>query len=111
MGGGGALRVGAEGDDRGGGGGPAPGLYRALRHAPLVFLVIDLAPAVHPHLEALAQEVDGRHADAVQPGGHLVSAASELAAGVDAEQGRPEGPTNPLTLDLHSEAPTPAVHP
>ena len=81
-------RIGPE-RDRGAGlaataGRAADDLHLALRLAALgVLLPVALAVAVDLDDQPLGQRVDDADADAVQPAGHLVAVAAELAAGVE----------------------------
>src|SRR4029077_19583644 len=77
------LRVRPEPHNGAGALGLADHLHAALGHAARELLVMNLSAPVHPDLQALAEEVDGRHADPVQARGDLVTAAAELAAGVE----------------------------
>src|SRR5262249_10198595 len=54
----------------------------ALRHAVLVALRPDVAASADLDLEPLAQSVDDRDSDAMQPAGHLIGRVFELASGV-----------------------------
>ncbi len=81
-------RVRPERDRRAGGppppGGVADDGHLALRPAALgVFLAVVHAVAVDLDDQALGERVDHRHTDAVEPTGHLVAIAAELAAGVE----------------------------
>ena len=53
---------------------------RPGRHAPFVFLLVDVAVAADLDFAPLRQEVDHGHAHAVQAAGGLVRALFELAA-------------------------------
>ena len=55
-------------------------LHRSRRNAPFVLLLIDVPVARDLHFAPLRQEVDDRHADAVQTAGGLVGTFLELAA-------------------------------
>ena len=99
------LRVRPEPDDRPGVVGLPHHLDRALRHAALELHVVHLPAAVDPDLELLAQEVDCRHAHAMQAGGHLVAAAAELSAGVEAGQDQFEGGHSFFLVDVDRDAP------
>ena len=57
-------------------------LERGVGHAVVIGLRVDVALALHLDLELVRERVDDRAADAVQAAGHRVSAAAELAAGV-----------------------------
>jgi len=46
-------------------------------------VAIDLAVAANLNLEPLRKRVDGRNADSVQSGSHLVAAAAEFASGME----------------------------
>src|SRR5579859_8085570 len=104
------LRVGPEPDDGAGVVGLAGDLHRGLRHAAVVFLVVDLAAEVHPHLELLAQEVHRRHTYPVQARRDLVAAAAELAAGVEAGHHQLERGDPLLLVDVDRNAPAVVLH-
>ena len=94
------LRVGPEADDGAGAVGLADRLDRRLGHAPLVLLLVDLAAAVDPDLEPLAQEVDGRDAYAVKSRRDLVATAAELAPRVQAGHHELEGGQTLFLVDV-----------
>jgi len=71
--------------------------------------VVDLAAPVDPNLEALAEEVDGGNADAVEPRRDLVPAPAELAAGVEAGHHQLEGRQAFLLVDVDRDAPAVVV--
>src|SRR5438067_692729 len=80
-------------------------LDRALGHASGVFLVVDLAASVDPHLKALTEEVHRRHANAVEAGGDLVAAAAELAPGVEPGHDQLQSRQPLLLVDVDGDAP------
>ena len=104
------LRVGPEPDDRAGVVGLADNLDRAPRYAALELHVVDLAAEMDPDLELLAEEVDGRDAHAVEAGRHLVTAAAELAAGVQTGQDQLEGGEAFLLVDVDRDAAAVVLH-
>src|SRR5439155_11947858 len=99
------LGVGPEPDDGPGAVGLAHRLDAGLGHAPLVLLLVNLAAAVHPDLQPLAQEVDSGDADAVEAGRHLVAAAPELAARVEPRHDQLERRQAFLLVDVDGDAP------
>ena len=98
------LRVGPEPNDGAGAVGLAHRLDPGFGHAALVLLVVDLATPMNPDLEALAEEVDGRNADAVEPRRDLVAAPAELAAGVEAGHHELEGGQAFLLVNVDRDA-------
>ena len=82
----GGLEDRVAGVERGGGAGVLGllvTLQRGVRHAIGEALGPAVAVAPDVDVEARAERIDHRHTDSVQPAGHLVAAAAELAAGVE----------------------------
>ena len=67
--------------------------------------LIDLPVLIYPNLHPLAQGVDHAAADAVEAAGHLISAAAELAAGVQDGIHHLQGGLPRLGLYIHRDAP------
>ncbi|CDC74301.1 uncharacterized protein BN503_00904 [Oscillibacter sp. CAG:155] len=98
------LRVGLEGDG-------GAGMIRLAHHghllrdmAPGELHLIDLAVPVDLNREPLGEGVDHAGAHAVETAGNLVSAAAELAAGVEDGIDHLQGGTAGLGLDVHGDA-------
>ena len=72
--------------------------------------LIDLAVFVDVHDEPLAHGVDDRRADAVQAAGDLVSAAAELAAGVQHGENDLKGALAGLLLNIDRDAAAVIAH-
>ena len=97
------LRVGLEGDLRAGLVGLANDAHFLRDIATGKFHFVDAAVFVNPHPQPLAQSVDDGRAHAVQAAGDLITAAAELAAGMEHGihdlQSRAPG----LGLDVHGD--------
>ena len=83
-----------------------------LRHGPsaLVALVIHVSIAPHFDFQPLAQRVDARDADAVQPARNLVAVVVELAAGVEHRENDFHGRFLLRGVHVHRDAAPVVVH-
>src|SRR6266849_6161930 len=72
-------------------------------------LVVNLSAPVHPHLQALAEEVDRPHPDPMQARRDLVATPAELAAGVESCENKLEGREPLFLVDVDRDAATVVV--
>ncbi len=103
------LRIGPEPHDGARAIGLADDLDAAFGHATRELLVVNLSAPVHPHLQALAEEVDRRNPDPMQARRDLVATPAELAAGVESCENKLEGREPLFLVDVDRDAATVVV--
>jgi len=104
------LRVREKRDDRAGAFCRADDLEVRCFLSPLEPHPVLLSVPLHADLEPLAQPIDHRQADAVQPAGHLVHLPLELAAAVHPRQDQFDSGNPVLRMDVDRDAPSIVRH-